>query len=168
MCQTSLKIPGPKKFTPLSCFFSNAPARTFALTPLTSNTARFNCAALIAANYEFGRKFFPGRQWRRYYMSYPQRADPHSTFLYAREGRLKSFERGNYPPPPHPKARIKDLIVQVFFPHWDRRAIQPNHIKFRTCSALAPMWTPPIKESAELTRGPGGPSIVISVLRGPT
>jgi hypothetical protein len=24
-------------------------------------------------------------------------------------------------------------------PHWDRRVIQPNHIKFRTCSALAPM-----------------------------
>jgi hypothetical protein len=24
-------------------------------------------------------------------------------------------------------------------PHWDRRAILPNHIKFRTCSALAPM-----------------------------
>jgi hypothetical protein len=23
--------------------------------------------------------------------------------------------------------------------HWDRRAIQPNHMKFRTCSALAPM-----------------------------
>jgi hypothetical protein len=24
-------------------------------------------------------------------------------------------------------------------PHWDRRAIQPNHFKFRTCSALSPM-----------------------------
>ncbi len=24
--------------------------------------------------------------------------------------------------------------------HWDRRAIKPNHIKFRTCSA---MWSPP-------------------------
>jgi hypothetical protein len=24
-------------------------------------------------------------------------------------------------------------------PHWDMRAIQPNHIKFRTGSALAPM-----------------------------
>jgi hypothetical protein len=23
--------------------------------------------------------------------------------------------------------------------HWDRRVIKPNHIKFRTCSALAPM-----------------------------
>jgi hypothetical protein len=23
--------------------------------------------------------------------------------------------------------------------HWDRRVIQPNHIKFRTCIALAPM-----------------------------
>jgi hypothetical protein len=38
-------------------------------------------------------------------------------------------------------------------PHWDRRAIQPNHIEFKTCSALAPMWTPPINESAKLTRG---------------
>jgi hypothetical protein len=27
-------------------------------------------------------------------------------------------------------------------PYWDRRATQPNHIKFRICSALAPMWTP--------------------------
>ncbi len=27
-----------------------------------------------------------------------------------------------------------------------RRVIQPSHIKFRTCSALAPMWTPPINE----------------------
>ncbi len=34
-----------------------------------------------------------------------------------------------------------------------RRAILPNHIKFRTYSALAPMWTPPINESAELTSG---------------
>jgi hypothetical protein len=32
-------------------------------------------------------------------------------------------QQGNYPPPPH----------------WDRRAIQPNLIKFRACSALAPM-----------------------------
>ncbi len=24
-------------------------------------------------------------------------------------------------------------------PHWDRQAIQPNHFKFRTCSALVPM-----------------------------
>ncbi len=24
-------------------------------------------------------------------------------------------------------------------PHWDRRSIQPNQIKFRTCSSLAPM-----------------------------
>ncbi len=38
-------------------------------------------------------------------------------------------------------------------PHWDRRAIQPNHIKFRTFSALAPIWTTPINESSELTRG---------------
>jgi hypothetical protein len=37
--------------------------------------------------------------------------------------------------------------------HWDRQAIQPNHIKFRTYSALAPMGTPPINESVELTQG---------------
>ncbi len=66
----------------------------------------------------------------------PQGADP-TPFLYAREGSFKSFERGNWPPPPH----------------WDWRVIQPNHIKFRTCSALAPMWIPPINQSAELTRG---------------
>jgi hypothetical protein len=51
------------------------------------------------------------------------------------EDREKSFERGNYPPPPH----------------WDRRAMFPNHIKLRTCSALAPMRTPLLNESAELT-----------------
>jgi hypothetical protein len=40
------------------------------------------------------------------------------------EGRqVEIFERENYPPPPH----------------WDRRAIQPNHIKFMPSSALAPM-----------------------------
>ncbi len=33
-------------------------------------------------------------------------------------------------------------------PHWDRRAIQPNHIIFRSCSTHEPMWTPPINESA--------------------
>ncbi len=58
------------------------------------------------------------------------------TLCVAKTGK-KSFERGNYPPPPH----------------WDRRAIQPNVIKFKTCSALVPIWTPPINESAELTQG---------------
>jgi hypothetical protein len=42
-----------------------------------------------------------------------------------------------------------------------RRAIQPNHIKFRTCSALAPMRTPHKNESAELTQG--GQSIMVSL-----
>ncbi len=46
------------------------------------------------------------------------------------EIRSKSFERIKSPPPPH----------------WVRRAIQPNHIKFRTCSDLAPMWAPPVNE----------------------
>ncbi len=39
---------------------------------------------------------------------------PNPSFLYAREGRYKSFEGRNYPP----------------LPHWDRRAIQSNLIKF--------------------------------------
>jgi hypothetical protein len=38
-------------------------------------------------------------------------------------------------------------------PSWDRRTIQPNHIKFRTCSALSPMWIPPTNESAEINHG---------------
>ncbi len=38
-------------------------------------------------------------------------------------------------------------------PHWDGRAILPNHIKFRTWSALAPILTSPINESALLTHG---------------
>ncbi len=62
---------------------------------------------------------------------------PPTPFLYAREGRLKSFERGNYPPPPH----------------LDRRAIQPNQMQLRTCSVLAPMWTISISENIELTQG---------------
>ncbi len=33
------------------------------------------------------------------------------------------------------------------------RVIWPNDIKFRTCSALASMWAPPINETAELTQG---------------
>jgi hypothetical protein len=39
------------------------------------------------------------------------------------EDRKKSNERG---------------IIQPPSPHWDRRVMQPNHIKFRTCGALAP------------------------------
>ncbi len=40
------------------------------------------------------------------------------------------------------------------FTHCDGRwVILPNHIRVRTCSALAPMWTPAINESAELTLG---------------
>jgi hypothetical protein len=53
----------------------------------------------------------------------PQGAEPSPLLPCVAKGRKKSFQRGNYPPPPH----------------WDGRAIQPNHIKFRTCSALAPM-----------------------------
>ncbi len=34
----------------------------------------------------------------------------------------------------------------------NRRAIKPNHIKFMSSSALAPMWTPHINESSELTQ----------------
>jgi hypothetical protein len=57
-------------------------------------------------------------------------------------------------PPPPPPPRESGYYATFVLEHWDRRAIQPNHIKFRTSSALAPMWTSPINESAELTRGP--------------
>ncbi len=47
-------------------------------------------------------------------------------------------------PPPPPlsvaktgKKHLNDEITPP--PHWERREILPNHIKFRTCSALAPM-----------------------------
>ncbi len=50
-----------------------------------------------------------------------QGADPNPSTR--SDGRLKSYERGSYPPPPH----------------WDRREILPNHFKFRTRSDLAPM-----------------------------
>ena len=43
---------------------------------------------------------------------------------------------------------------RVFNPLWDRREILATPYQFRTCSAPpAPMWTPPINGSAELTRG---------------
>ncbi len=50
------------------------------------------------------------------------------------------------PPPPLYTPLLLPLV-------WDRRGILPNHSKFRTCSALVPMWTHPINESAELTQG---------------
>jgi hypothetical protein len=49
------------------------------------------------------------------------------------------------PPSPLPlrvaKAGKNHLNEEITFPPslWDRRAIQPNHIEFRTCSALVPM-----------------------------
>ncbi len=52
-----------------------------------------------------------------------QGADPPPTPLHVAAAEKKSFERGNYSP----------------LPHWDSREILPSHIKFRTCSALAPM-----------------------------
>jgi hypothetical protein len=49
---------------------------------------------------------------------------------------------GNYrvptPTPLRGKAGRDPLNKYIYYPpptHWDRRAIQPNHIKFRTCSA---------------------------------
>jgi hypothetical protein len=49
-------------------------------------------------------------------------------------------------PSPHPlfvamagKKDLKEEITPSFLLGW---AIEPNHIKFRTCSALAEMWTP--------------------------
>ncbi len=70
----------------------------------------------------------------------PQGADPHPSFLYAREGARRN----------HLKEEITPLLPTGI---GERRAIQPYHIKFRTCIALAPMRTPPINESAELTQG---------------
>ncbi len=56
-----------------------------------------------------------------------QGAKPHFSFTRGRAGR-NHLIRKLHPPPS---------------PHWDGRAIQPNHIEFRTCSALAPMLTQP-------------------------
>ncbi len=66
-----------------------------------------------------------------------------------REGRqVEIIWTRNYPP----------------FPHWDRRATQWNHIKFRTNSAHAPMWSPPPCKRKCWTKS-GGP-LVNSVLCG--
>jgi hypothetical protein len=56
-------------------------------------------------------------------LSGPQGADPQPPFLFGGKAGRNHLNEEITPPPPH----------------WDRRAIQPNHIKFRTCSALAPM-----------------------------
>ncbi len=48
-------------------------------------------------------------------------------------------------------------------PRWERRSIQPNHIKFRTCSAVAPMWTPSYKRKCW---GNSGGPLVNSLLWG--
>ncbi len=60
---------------------------------------------------------------------------------------------------PHPLPLLEVKAGEIIWtrkltppPHWDRRAILPTHIKFRTCSALAPMWTHPINEIAVLTQ----------------
>ncbi len=55
----------------------------------------------------------------------------------------------------HSQGRYRNLWTRKLSPppHLDRWTIQPNNIKFSTCSTLAPMWTPPINESAELTQG---------------
>jgi hypothetical protein len=64
--------------------------------------------------------------------------------------------------PPHPPSPTRSEAGKNNFneeitpphPHWERRAILPNHIKFRTFSALAPMRTPPINEVLNYRRGP--------------
>jgi hypothetical protein len=67
-----------------------------------------------------------------------------------------TWKEHSVPTPPPSSTRGKagrnhlNEEITPLLPKWDRRAIQPNLIKFRTCSALAPMWTPPINESAEL------------------
>ncbi len=63
------------------------------------------------------------------------------------------------PPPPFLNAPGRQVEINWTRkypppPYWDRRAVQPNHIKFRTCSGLPPMWNPPINLSVELIRGP--------------
>ncbi len=78
--------------------------------------------------------------------------------LPCRKGGFGTQAAADCPPPPPPrvaKAGRKHLNKEITPPppHWYRRAIQPNQIKFRTCSALAPLRTPPINESAELTQG---------------
>ncbi len=54
-------------------------------------------------------------------------------------------------PPPlplSPRRQVEIIWKQANYPptpHWDRRAIEPNRIKFMSSFAVAPMWTPPYK-----------------------
>jgi hypothetical protein len=55
------------------------------------------------------------------------------------------WPHGADPPPPllrlakASRNHLKEEIITPLTPHWERRAIQPNHIKFRTSTVLAPM-----------------------------
>jgi hypothetical protein len=57
--------------------------------------------------------------------------------------------RSHRVPTPPPLRRQVEIIRNY---HPSSPLGQPNHIKFRPCSALAPMLSPPINESAELTQ----------------
>ncbi len=115
------------------------PARDFNAHPKTRNWGRSRCnprlREWIDENGEMRTR--PSRSGRSLSGPTSQAADWPPPPTRSEAGRNHFHEEIFYPPPPH----------------WDRRAILPNHTKFRTCSVLAPMWTPPINDSAELTQG---------------
>ncbi len=60
--------------------------------------------------------------------------------------------------PPHPhlplrEGRQVEIIWTRKLPHWDRRAIQPNHIELRACSALTADVNSPYKRKCWTNSG---------------
>ncbi len=77
--------------------------------------------------------------------------------------KLNFFQYQHWVPTPIPPSSTREKAgsnhwnEEIYSPpsHLDRRSIQPNHIKFRTCSVPAAWWAPPINESVT----PGRPLV---------
>ncbi len=113
----------------------------------------------------FEAKNLKRKEEKKYFYFFPPRNDTHAEgicfalfcckvkTIFEAKPRRTHTHRGPTPLPSSMRGKsgrnhLNEVITSLL-----PSGIQPNHIKFRTCSALAPMWTPPINESAELTQG---------------
>ncbi len=81
---------------------------------------------------------------------------------------------GSWIPPPSQRSerQVEITLNEYKYPLSSqlkyRRSIWPNHIKFISSRALAPMWTPPISESAELKLSSHSISVITMDYHPPT